>query len=130
MVVRFAFDEAAHTGSLACMKAVCIVLRNRIQSGWCQSWVDAIETRDGMAGNEDISPLQFDIGNRLFQLMLAQVDDLFYGSSEDETATVVGDCLYYHFIDRPIRAWFVENIIRDLENHPRRAHVGSIAFYA
>lgn len=130
MVVRFAVDEATHTGSLACMKGICYVLRNRIKSGWYDgSWIMAVERSFEVAGHELQERPKLDINNRLFQLLVRDIDDVFYSSGEDETAAVVGDCLYYHFIDRPVRQWFVENIIRDPQNHPRRAHIGSIAFH-
>lgn len=129
-IVRFGFNEASHTGSLACMKGVCYVLRNRIRSGWYDgSWIAAIEHGFEVAGDEPKTPPMLDINNRLFQLLLRDVDEIYYGTGEDETQLVVDDCLYYHFIDRPVREWFAENIVRDWRNHPRRAHIGSIAFH-
>lgn len=129
-IVRFSINEAISTGSLACMKGVCYALRNRILDGWYDgSWITAIEKHWEVAGHDRQVTLEPDLNNRLFQMMLRDVDDIYYGTGEDETSAVVGACHYYHFIDKPIRAWFLENVIRDIENHPRRAHIGNIAFY-
>lgn len=130
MLVKFAYEEAVHTGSLACMKAVCYVIRNRVRAGWLDgTWTSAILRAAEVAGSGQISVPALDPQNRLFQLLLRDVDDIFFAASEDETQVVVAGCLYYHFIDRPVRDWFVERIIRAPEAHPRRAHIGTIALY-
>lgn len=132
LLVKFAHDEAVHTGSLASMKAVCYVIRNRVRAGWFDgSWTNNLQSAWEVAGNDRPfdGPPKLDVQNRLFQLLLRDIDDIFFAASEDETQIVVGECLYYHFIDRPVREWFVERVIRETEAHPRRAHVGSIVLY-
>lgn len=130
MLVKFAYEEGLHTGSLACMKAICYIIRNRVRAGWLDgSWTTVIQRAGDVAGNDPAVRPALDPQNRLFQLLLRDVDDIFFASSEDETQQVVGECLFYHFIDRPAREWFVSNIIRETEAHPRRAHVGTIAMH-
>lgn len=130
-IVRYAYDEASDTGSLACMRAICYALRNRVAAGWHDgSWIAAVEAAPAVSGNDQTPRPILDISNRLFQMMLREVDDIFYGQSADETSKVVQGCLYFHRIDKPARPWFVENIVRDPQNHPRRGHVGPFAFFA
>jgi hypothetical protein len=130
-IVQFAVNQAAYTGSLPCMKGVCYVLRNRVRKGWYDgSWIAAIEHAPEVAGNEPQEPKKLNLSDRLFQMMLRDVDEIFFGGGEDETHQVVNDALYFMSIDRSPRAWFVENIVRDDTNHPRRAHIGPIAFHA
>jgi hypothetical protein len=70
-----------------------------------------------------------DPNDRLLQLIVRDIDDIHMGLSQDDTKRVVQDALYFQFIDQPPRAWFVENIVRNAENHPRIAQVGPIAFF-
>jgi hypothetical protein len=130
-LARWAYLKAVHTGSLACMKAICYVLRNRVQAGWGEGlWLNVIENHCMMEGNEESGMRQpLDPADRLLQILVRDIDDIYLGLSADDTELVVQDALYFQFIDRPPRQWFVEHIIRDPENHARIGQVGPIALF-
>lgn len=122
----FAHDQAAHTGSLDSMKAVAYIMRNRAKAGWYEGTIlSVIEHAHESAGNA-YSPVRpiIEAGDRNFQLLLHHIEDIYHGSAEDSVRGTVGDCLYYQFANMQPRDWFIENIIRDQGNHPRRASFG------
>lgn len=125
-LATFAFREASHTGSLNCMKAVCYVMQNRQRAGWGDgSWINILENSDQFSGHEGRTYPKIDVQNRLFQLLLRDIDDVYYVAGDDETRATVDKALYYHFVTFPIREWFVENIIRQPSAHRRGATIGS-----
>ena len=129
-VVFFAHEQAAATGSLAAMKAVCYVVRNRVRAGWHDgSWIDVIEHHPEVAGNERQDPPLLDVYNRSFQMLTQAIDDIYYAAGGDETERATGEALYYQFMDRPLRGWFTENIIRHPAEHPLRATIGSMVLF-
>jgi hypothetical protein len=129
-LVAFAIQEAGSSGSVNSMKAVCYCMANRVRAGWHGGgWLDAIEAAPETAAHEPLVP---SLSYRITALLglLREVDDVFYASSEDETRKVVGKCLYWqNILRKDIRPWFVENIVRNPEDHPRRAQVGMIVLY-
>lgn len=129
MLTEFAYRDARATGSLACMKAICYVIRNRVKAGWADTWLAAIESHPKVEGNIMDGWAELDPQDRLLQLLARDVDDIYMGVSEDDTKRVVQDALFYQFIDRPPSPVFVKNILRDPQNHPRIAQVGPIAFF-
>jgi hypothetical protein len=81
--------------------------------------------------------------DRLLQLIVRDVDDIYLGqeSFDDRVRQVVcGEqglssskkdwkpALYYSFVDREPRPWFVENIIRRAE-HPQVGQIGTMMLY-
>ena len=129
-VARFAYEEARSTGSLDCMRAICYVLRNRLKNGWGDgTWLWLMENHVKVQGNIADGWASIDPQDRLLQLIIRDIDDIYMGQSEDDTKTVVQDALYWQFIDRPAHPWFVEHIVRDPANHPRVAQVGPIALF-
>lgn len=134
-VAAFAYSKARHTGALDCMKAVCYVVRNRVKAAWGDgSWQSVLISANDFAGN-NLSPQlaenapKLDVQDRLLQMLVRDIDDIYLGNSNDDTKLVVADALFFQFIDQPPRQWFVENIVRDQANHPRIAQVGPIAFF-
>ena len=131
-VVLFAYREARHTGSLDCMKAVVYVLRNRLKAGWGDgTWFCVMNGHREVAGNPAIKQVPLDAKDRLLQMMAREIDEIYVGSmySDDTTRLVVGEALYYQFIDQEMRPWFVEKIVRDSKNHPRTGQIGSMALF-
>jgi hypothetical protein len=153
-VAAFAYREARFTGSLDSMRAVCYVLRNRVKSAWGDgSWLAVMEaahltaatndrgaelsTGNGLPGNSGLS------SDRLLQSIVRDVDDIYLmqESFDDAVAQVTvarksgisGDtwkpALYYSFVDRPVRPWFVENIIRRADEHPQIGQIGAMMLY-
>lgn len=130
-LVAFAYREARHTGSLDCMKAICYVLRNRLKAGWGNgTWLSLMESADQVAGNLKGNPCAMDAADRLLQFLARDIDDIYLGTSDDDTKRVVQQALYYQFITLQPNEWFVENIVRDPQHHPRIGHVGPIALFA
>lgn len=129
-IARFAYEEARSTGSLDCIRAICYVLRNRLKCGWGDgTWLSLLEGHCQVEGNIADGWASLDPQDRLLQLIVRDIDDIYMGQSEDDTKTVVQDALYWQFIDRPARPWFTDHIVRDPENHPRVAQVGPIALF-
>jgi hypothetical protein len=77
-------------------------------------------------------------------MLLQAIDDIYHGQrwvpsgadgvrDEDAQGTdlesAVGTALYWVRLDRPVRPWFAENIVRDRENHPERSQMGLMMFY-
>jgi hypothetical protein len=130
-VAAFAYRTARRTGSVDCMRAICYVLRNRLRSGWGEgTWFSVLDGHRHVEGNQFTTEwLEFDPKDRLLQLIVRDIDDIYLGSSEDDTKTVVQDALYFQFIDLPSRDWFTENIVRQVSEHPRIAQIGMMAFF-
>lgn len=125
-LVDFAHQQAIHTGSIAAMKAVALVLRNRVRGGWHDgNWLAVIQEAEEASGNEPWPAAQIDVYSRGFQMLLQAIDDIYYGNPFDENLErTVGKALYYQFIDKPLRPWFTENIILQ-PSHQRHAVIGA-----
>lgn len=125
-LVHFAIEQASHTGSLDAMKAVCYIMRNRAKAGWHDGTIlSVIEAAHESAGNEPLpGRCVLEAADRNFQLLLHCVEDIYHGTEHDSVRETVGECLYYQFANIKPRNWFVNHIIRDSENHPRRASFG------
>lgn len=129
-LLLFAHQEAACTGSLDAMKAVCYVIRNRVRAGWHDgNWIDVMENAHKVAGNQLDPRMHIDPYSRILQMLMQNVDDIYYSSASDAVEAAVDKSLYYQFADRPMRAWFAENIIRHPEAHARRTHIGTMVLY-
>lgn len=130
-VASFAYRQAARTGTLDCLRAVCYVIRNRVKAGWGDgTWLSVIDAHFKVTGNSTLrAEMPLDPQSRLLQLIVRDIDDIYLGASSDDTKTVVQDALYYQFIDMPPREWFVENIVWKTADHPRIAQIGPIAFF-
>ena len=155
-VAAFAYREARRTGNLDCLRAVCFILRNRVKKGWGGgSWLGVIAA-DHLVNAYAAPDLEVAEGNatatdRLLQLIVRDVDDIYLGqeSYDDRVRQVVCSldasaqaglgmastkkdwkpALYYGFVDRPPRPWFVENIIRRPEEHAQVTTIGTMLLY-
>lgn len=143
MLVEFAVREAGPDASLEEMKAICYALRNRVRAGWFGSdYIDCMEAANEAAGNDRI-PFRIDHKARPVEMLMQVIEDVRYsqsGSTQkgertdpdaqgDSLEAAVGTSLYWVNIRRPIRPWFVENIIRDHNNHPERTSLGMWRFH-
>lgn len=124
------------------MRAICFVLRNRARSGWYNSsWLGVIAgARTDDRGPMPIpNPLPTVItADRLLQMIIRDVDDIYMGQDRSDDSTrlmVVGDnppktsALYYMFVDRPVSAWFAENIVRKPAEHPQTGNIGPLMLF-
>jgi len=138
MLVRYAAFEAGPRGSLEQMKAICYCLRNRVRAGWGE-WMDVIGTADEFRANEPNELIRIDHNTRIYQRLLHDVDDIYFGHSssdfgegktlEDTLCEKERPCFYWLFLDRPMRQWFKDNIISDKQNHPSRVTMGLTMFF-
>lgn len=86
----------------------------------------------------------FKSDDRLLQYIVREVDDIYLGQDnwEDRVRMVVcgtesqkpgnkdwKPVLYYSFVDRDPRPWFVENIIRRYADHPQMGQIGNMMLY-
>ena len=130
-VVLFAAREAGPDGSLDQMRAICHVIRNRVQAQWCEDYLEAIN------GDWEISNISYGnfpvrLKDRNLALLTKEIEGIVYGQTDDEIAKLCGrqdkehgPLLYWSFIDRPMTEWFVQNIVRKPEEHRQRAQVGN-----
>lgn len=86
----------------------------------------------------------FKSDDRLLQLMVRDVDDIYLGQDNFDDrvrTTVCGEgrealgnkewkpVLYYSFVDATPRPWFVANVIRRPQEHPHVGQIGSMMLY-
>lgn len=132
-LILFAAREAGDTGSLQAMRGICYAIRNRVRTGWYDgNWLDVIENADESAGNlpwRDADPVRLTVNDRGLQMLARDIDGIFYSGGDDEVAAAIDNALYWQRIDKPIRQWFVDNIVRRPEDHGRRAQISSIVFF-
>lgn len=133
-VVLFAARETGPEGSLDQMRAVCHVIRNRVQAGWHEDYLEATQAVTWTA-NASAAPDGLALNDRRLRTLATEIDDIFYGQSGDEIARMCGrldkehgPLLYWWFIDRPITKWFEQNIVRKAEEHRQRAQVGATMY--
>ena len=148
----FAAREAGTGGSLEQMKAIAYCMRQRLKQGWHDGqWMTAIEHADEYAANLPGPRVYLDPSTRAFQRMVADVDDIYYGSRYDagsrdqgqpkqpvaqNFATVssdleeaLGKSCYWAFLGRPYTRWFTENILNRPADHPMRTQMGLMTFF-
>ena len=132
-LVLFAAREVGPDGSLDQMRAVCHLIGNRVRAGWGDAnWLTVIENASSVAGNQSRYADPLDVMDRKLQTLCREIDDIFYGEGADEMGQLCAaidkdhpPLLYWTFIDRPMRPWFEENIVRQPESHRQRAQVGN-----
>ena len=126
-VVLFAAREAGSEGSLDQMRAVCHVIRNRVQAQWHEDYLAAVEAADQP---RNVTTLR--LNDRKLGMLAKEIDAIFYGSDDGEIARLCGrqdkergPLLYWYFIDRTVTDWFRRNIIAKPQEHRQRAQVGN-----
>jgi hypothetical protein len=135
-LVLFAARKAGPKGSLDQMRAICHVLKNRMQAGWADNYLALIANADTGDGNDLSGEGQLDLNDRRLQQIAKDVDDIYFGAADDEISRLCaradkdkGPLLYWVFVDRPIKPWFRENIIARPQEHFQRGIVGFLYLY-
>jgi hypothetical protein len=135
-VVLFAAREVGTHGGLEQMKAVCHVLRNRVQAGWAENYLAVLEQAAGAPANEPGGEGRLDVNSRSLGELARAIDDIFYGCAGDDIAHICGrqdkehgPLLYWAFVDRPVTGWFKENIAGKPKEHFQRGIVGFMYLY-
>ncbi len=153
----FAARAAGAGASLEQMKGIAYCIRNRVKQGWHDGqWLTVMEHAEEAAGNLAEVRIYLDLSNRALQRLIADVDDIYYGSgsangqdtglkgqsSAPRTATAqryapqggdleeaLGKCCYWARLNEPFTAWFRENVLDRPDAHPMRAQMGMMMFY-
>jgi hypothetical protein len=139
LLALYAVREAGPKGSLEQMKAICYCLRNQVRAGWGE-WMDVIEKAYETGAHAPALEMPVDANSRVYQRLLRDVDDIYFGHSElgptDEGGSLESSlcdpqhpCCYWAFVERPMLPRFAETIVRDPKNHPNRATMGMMVFY-
>lgn len=139
LLADFAYQQARYTGNLECMRAICFVLRNRVRSGWNNSsWIAVIGTAAEAMGDYQSKRILFDTNDRLLQMIIRDVDDIYMGQDRHDDSTrqiAMGDsptktaALYFMFVDRPANPVFAEKIVRSPADHPQIGNIGPLMLY-
>lgn len=128
------------TEGLSGMTAVAHTIKRRVDAGWYNGdWTSVLSNhRKWHFRAEPYSEEVPDPRVYSFQCLLQEVNGIFNGSIQD-TITVpkesvlsrpVPGALYYGRLDQITNDWFLENISRKPELHPRVAQVGMLYFFA
>lgn len=131
-LVLFAAREGGPEASLDQLRALCHVVRNRVQAGWTESFLESTLMAETMARQDAGTPWRnLSVSDRRLSLLARDVDEIYLGQAGDEIAQICGridkqrgPVLYWAFIDRPINDWFRDNIVRKPDEHKQRAQVG------
>lgn len=129
-LVAFADHQVGDTKSVNCLKAICFAMLNRQRAGWSNDMLQLIDQAPESAAHDpNPDPGGIIITPAIIGL-LRDIDDIFFGQNEDETRKAVGKCLYWqNLLNKDLRPWFVENIVRQPAEHPRKAQVGMLVLY-
>jgi hypothetical protein len=121
-------------GPVVQMEAVAIALKNRVNAGWYEDVLDAIEDMDRHSAHE-ANPARLSGADRDLQRFSHDIEDVWFQGSERMGETSPGDksgfaeVKFWCWINRPIRDSFRDKIIRDPKNHPNKGQVGPIMFF-
>ena len=121
------------------MLACAHVIKRRVDSGWWGgSWHDVLSHhRDYSAYKEPYPDTIPDPRIYSVQCLLQEIPGIFNGTTKDDItvpkqsvlAHPVAGALYYARLDLIDREWFLENISRRPDLHPRVAQVGQLFFF-
>jgi hypothetical protein len=139
-LARLAWLDAHEEGLLG-MLGVCFTIRNRVRAGWFSgNWVEVLSNhRTYSAKTEPYPDTVPDPRVYAFQCLLQDIDAIFSGQRVDDVTIPANPsfaiqaykpALYYGRLDQITNPWFLENIARQPEIHPRVAQVGMMYFFA
>lgn len=133
-LLQYTYGEAAHHGGTQGVLAVAQVLANRVAAGWGE-WNEVIDSAPKFIGTTPPPQQPINLRDLTFRRLLVMIDDVYYGTAEDTYINVEDDRgknkpLYYAELNNIDREWFLENISRQVERHPRLSTVGPLTFFA
>jgi hypothetical protein len=126
------------------MMGIAFTIRNRVRAGWYGgNWLDILAHHQEWSATTATPSIELpDPRINSFMKLLQQIDGVFNGMVDDNI-TIKQDgvsnliitgpppvALYYGRMDKIDNPWFLENISRKGELHPRIAQVGLISFFA
>lgn len=137
-IVRRAHADGFSEG-LNGMLAIAFVLRNRVSRGWFNGdWVQVLNnTNQASSQLENSREVVPDPRIWTVQTLLQEIDGIFEGTRPDDVtvaqrsvlATPPPPALYYARLNEITNPWFLENISRRPDLHPRIAQVGALSFF-
>lgn len=137
-LARRAWLDGADEG-LNGMMAVCFTYRNRQRAGWFGgNWVEILSNhRDASSHSEQDAETIPDPRVYSFQCLLQEIDGIFSGARQDDITvaqqTVLAKppapALYYGRLDKITNDWFLNEISRRPDVHPRVSQVGMMFFF-
>jgi len=136
-LAMLAWREGFRHGGIKNMLAVAFVVRNRVNAGWLAGdWLKIISSHDEYSSMVMMHPEHYrteaNIGNipnfhhRTVRDLLVEVDFIFDGTKNDD---LTEGALYYGELNSIQNPWFLENIARKPEDHPRVATIGPVSFF-
>lgn len=137
-LAALAWREGHEQGGVNNSLAVAFIIKNRVRAGWGE-WLDQIQ-RHAIWSARNQSELDQsshpDPREPDFQRLLQQIDGVVDGSLVDKLTVApklkTGEGqpgLYYAQLNNITRPWFLENIVRKPELHPRTSQVGEVTFF-
>jgi hypothetical protein len=124
-LVAFCYDEAVASGDVNSMLAIACVIKNRVDRGF-GDWLDVLFNAGTISAHEFGPTKKLDLGNGNLTTLMREVEDIYHGVFLDE---FTDKCVYYCFVERPIRDWFAKHIIQRPQDHPQTATVGTMKLY-
>ena len=127
----YAIEQGARHGGLANMLAAAHVIRNRVEAGWHGgNWLRVLDGAAEAAGNDYAAdPWRVDVQSLVTRKLLEKIDGVYGGEEPDVYSD--GQALYFADLGCPtLRPWFVENIVREPEAHPRLGSVGPVQLFS
>lgn len=122
------------------MLAVAFTFRNRVNSGWFGGdWTGVLGNHKQYSYRTEPDPETLpDPRVYSFQCLLQEIDGIFSGQRKDDVTvaqqTVLSTpaplALYYGRLDKITNPWFLNEISRRPDIHPRVAQVGMTYFFA
>lgn len=142
MLLLKCWQEAREEGNNG-MMAVAFAIRNRVRAGWYGgNWIEVLSNLDKSSSRLE-PPTTMIPDTRPFHIMqfMQIIDNIFSGAQEDNITIMQGGeakalgfkvpvAMYWARLDQITNPWFLENIVRKPEQHPRIAQVGQTFFFA
>ncbi len=135
-------------GCRPAMLGIAHVIANRSDSGWHSGDWSKILNEVPVHASEDMSAIDWrslpDVYDKDFLWLHDRVGRIYDHSLKDEVTSSADTVwaghssgprmpprrgLFYCNLRFPLRSWFVENIVRRPDEHPRQAEAGEITFY-
>jgi hypothetical protein len=135
-LASFAAEEGMRYGGANCALAVAQVIANRVEQGWHGGdWLKVIVDAPKYRGTVYDTPFDVDPRDMTFRQILAGVEDVYHHIADDSNVNVTDDrgrmpSLYYCELHNVNVDWFKENILDEIDSHPRIAKVGELTFFA
>jgi hypothetical protein len=123
----------APTKDLQTLKLMGLIFRNRVRAGWMGGdWLrviaaDPIYSAYLPEAPGEAAPEFPDLADPSFSRFLWEADKIYEGTAEDK---ITGGGLWWCELNKVNREWFLENICRRPEQHPRVAQSASITLFA